>query len=88
LKKLSFIKEDDMFKPRSRKRRKNFTSSAWKKAKNLILAKPGALRETPLPMPETDNADWLVCPHDTTIGLGVHRKAEKNNTGKTSASIF
>ena len=77
-----------MFKTRSRKRLNKSPSSAWKKAKNLFFAKPGVLRETPLPMPETDNTDWLVCPHDTTIGLGVSHKTEKKLTGKTSASIF
>jgi len=75
-----------MLKARSQKRRNNPLSNSWRKAKNLILAKSGAPKETSLQEP--DSMDWLICPHDTTSGLGVKRGAERKSSGKTPANIF
>ena len=77
-----------MFKSRSRNRRKNLSASPWKKAKNMIFARTGTSRQTPLPVPEPDSTDWLVCPHDTTSGLGVKRGAEKKTPNKSPVNIF
>ncbi|MBN2290295.1 MAG: hypothetical protein JXQ83_13255 [Candidatus Glassbacteria bacterium] len=88
MKKLSFIKEDEMLKSSRRKRRKTSPNSPWKKAKDFFLARPGVLKEAPLPVPEPDSTDWLICPHDTTSGLGVRRGTQSKPSGKTPANIF
>ena len=83
---LILIKEDEMLKPRSRKRRKSSSSSPWEKAKNFLFFKSGALKENSEPEPES--TDWLICPHDTTNGLGSKRRAGRKPSGKTPAHIL
>jgi hypothetical protein len=85
---LTFIKEDEMFKPRSRKRQKTLSSSPWRNVKNLFLAKSGALKDTSFEEPEQSGTDLLICPHDTTSGLGVKRGAKRKSSGKSPVNIF
>jgi len=86
--KLTFIKEDEMFKPRKRKRKKNLSSSPWRNVKSLFIIKSGALKDNSFEEPEHSSTDWLICPHDTTSGLGVKRGAERKSSGKSPVNIF
>lgn len=77
-----------MFKPRKRKRQKNLSSSPWRNVKSPFLVKSGALKDNSFEEPEHSSTDWLICPHDTTNGLGVKREAERKSSGKSPVNIF